>query len=117
MARITDYRTDPDMCELLVRGSRDTIMWMRSKGIRFLPIYGRQAYKVDGKFTFWGGLTVETMPSPPPVEDGALGDAGVLVLLGTAQSDRTLEELTPAAETVVSAPPVAGDETTGTTTG
>ena len=64
-----------------------------------------------------GGLTVETMPSPPPVEDGALGDAGVLVLLGTAQSDRTLEELTPAAETVVSAPPVAGDETTGTTTG
>jgi len=63
-----------------------------------------------------GGLTVETVPSPPPVEGGTLGDAGVLVLLGTAQSDRTLEELTPAAESVVTAPPVAGD-TTDTTTG
>ena len=64
-----------------------------------------------------GGLTVEPVPSPPPVEGGDLGVAGVLVLLGTAQSDRTLEELTPAAESVVTAPPVAGDETTGTTTG
>ncbi len=65
MARLTDYRTDPDMCELLVRGSRETILWMQSKGIRFLPIYGRQAYKVDGKFTFWGGLTVETAGGGP----------------------------------------------------
>jgi tricarballylate dehydrogenase len=65
MARMTDYRTDPDMCELLVRGSRETILWMCSKGIRFLPIYGRQAYKVDGKFTFWGGLTVETAGGGP----------------------------------------------------
>lgn len=67
-----------------------------------------------------GGLTVETVPSPPPVEGGELGDASVLVLLGTAQSDRTLEELTPATEPVVTAPPVAGGDTTdttGTTTG
>ena len=63
-----------------------------------------------------GGLTVETVPSPPPVEGGELGDASVLVLLGTAQSDRTLEELTPAADPVVTAPPVAGGDTTDTTT-
>lgn len=64
-----------------------------------------------------GDLTVETVPSPPPVEGETLGDAGVLVLLGTAQSDRTLEELTPATESVVTAPPVAGGDTTDTTTG
>ena len=64
-----------------------------------------------------GDLEVETVPSPPPVEGGELGDASVLVLLGTAQSDRTLEELTPATDTVVTAPPVAGGDTTGTTTG
>ena len=32
---------------------------MRDKGVRFIPIYGRQAFKIDGKFKFWGGLTVE----------------------------------------------------------
>jgi len=59
MARVTQYRCDPDLTELLVRRSRETLLWMRGKGIRFVPIYGRQAFKVDGKFKFWGGLTVE----------------------------------------------------------
>jgi hypothetical protein len=61
-----------------------------------------------------GGLDVETVPSPPPVEGGDLGDAGVVVMLGTAQSDRTLGELTP--DTAVAPPPVAGGDTTGDTT-
>ncbi len=65
MGRVTEYRTDPDLCELLVNRSRETMMWMRSKGIRFAPIYGRQAFKVDGRFKFWGGLTVETYGGGP----------------------------------------------------
>ena len=65
MGRVTEYRTDPDLCELLVRRSRDTIRWMRDKGVRFQPIYGRQAFKVDGKFKFWGGLTVEAWGGGP----------------------------------------------------
>jgi tricarballylate dehydrogenase len=65
MGRVTEYRTDPDMCELLVRRSRDTILWMRGQGIRFQPIWGRQAFKVDGKFKFWGGLTVEAWGGGP----------------------------------------------------
>lgn len=61
-----------------------------------------------------GGLTVEAVPSPPPVEGGDLGDASVVVMLGTAQADRTLDELAP--ETAVAPPPVAGGDTgTGTT--
>ncbi|MCL4799300.1 MAG: FAD-dependent tricarballylate dehydrogenase TcuA [Burkholderiales bacterium] len=59
MARVTQYRCDPDLTEILVRRSRETLLWMRDKGIRFVPIYGRQAFKVDGRFKFWGGLTVE----------------------------------------------------------
>lgn len=59
MFRVTRYRTDPALCERIVWSSRDTLHWMRSKGIRFMPIYGRQAFKVDGRFTFWGGLTLE----------------------------------------------------------
>ena len=60
MGRITDYRTDPDMAHTLVSQSRSTVLWMASHGVRFAPIWGRQAFKVDGRFKFWGGLTVET---------------------------------------------------------
>lgn len=60
LARVTEYRTDPDLADTLVRESMPTLKWMRQKGVRFVPIFGRQAFKVDGRFTFWGGLTVET---------------------------------------------------------
>jgi tricarballylate dehydrogenase len=60
MGRITQYRCDPDLTELLVTKSFETLAWMRTKGVRFVPIWGRQAFKVDGRFKFWGGLTVET---------------------------------------------------------
>ena len=53
------------MVELLVRRSFETLKWMRGKGIRFVPIYGRQAFKVDGKFKFWGGLTIEAWGGGP----------------------------------------------------
>src|SRR6516164_7370308 len=59
MARVTQHRADPDLVELMVTRSFDTFCWMRDKGVRFIPIYGRQAFKIDGKFKFWGGLTVE----------------------------------------------------------
>src|SRR5947207_6746289 len=65
MGRVTEYRTDPDLCELLVKKSKETMRWMRANGIRFAPIFGRQAFKVGGKFKFWGGLTVETWGGGP----------------------------------------------------
>ncbi len=69
MFRVTQYRTDPDLCETLVRNSFDTIQWMQSNGVRFVPIYGRQAFKVDGRFKFWGGLTVESWGGGPGLVD------------------------------------------------
>ena len=65
MARVTHYRADPDLVETLVTQSLDTLMWMREKGVRFVPIYGRQAFKIDGRFVFWGGLTLETVGGGP----------------------------------------------------
>jgi len=65
MGRVTEYRTDPDLCELLVTRSKATMLWLRSKGVRFAPIWGRQAYKIDGRFKFWGGLTVEAWGGGP----------------------------------------------------
>ena len=37
MARVTEYRCDPDLTEILVKRSLDTVAWMRSKGVRFMP--------------------------------------------------------------------------------
>jgi len=65
MARVTQHRADPDLVELLVTKSFDTLNWMREKGVRFIPIYGRQAFKIEGKFKFWGGLTVESVGGGP----------------------------------------------------
>lgn len=65
LASTSQYRADPDLVEVLVRRSHDTLHWMTSKGVRFAPIYGRQAFEVDGKFTFWGGLTIEVVGGGP----------------------------------------------------
>ncbi len=69
MYRVTEYRTDPELCEILVTRSKETMLWMRDKGVRFMPIWGRQAYKIDGKFKFWGGLTVEAWGGGPGLVD------------------------------------------------
>src|SRR5438874_1439369 len=65
MARVTQHRADPDLVELLVTRSFETLDWMRRKGVRFIPIYGRQAFKIEDKFKFWGGLTVEAVGGGP----------------------------------------------------
>ena len=59
LARLSRYRVDTRLAELLTERSYDALRWMRDLGVRFIPIYGRQAVKVDGVFRFWGGLTIE----------------------------------------------------------
>src|SRR5690349_24432740 len=56
IGRLTEYRCDPDLSEILITKSFETGVWMREKGVRFQLGLGRQAFKVDGKFKFWGGL-------------------------------------------------------------
>jgi len=69
LGRVTEYRCDPDLAEILVTRSMETMQWMRSHGVRFAPIYGRQAFNVDGRFTFWGGLTLESVGGGPGLVD------------------------------------------------
>src|SRR5437879_3950227 len=56
IGRLTEYRCAPDLSEILITRSFDTARWMREKGVRFQLGLGRQAFRVDGKFKFWGGL-------------------------------------------------------------
>ena len=60
LCELSGYRADPVLVEALVERSLPTLLWMRDHGVRFLPAYGRQSFKVDGRNVFWGGLTVET---------------------------------------------------------
>jgi len=71
-----------------------------------------------------GGLTVEAVPTPAPVEGGSLNGAGVVVLLGTDEADKTIAQLSAPTASVTPAPdPSAGTsdttpvDTTGDTTG
>jgi len=69
MARVTQNRTDPDLCELLVRGSQPAVAWMREQGVRFMPNFGRQAFNVEGRFKFWGGPVLAAWGGGPGLVD------------------------------------------------
>src|SRR6202521_2104304 len=56
MHRLTEYRCDPDLTDVLIGDSYAAALWLKKQGIRFQPALGRQAFKVGGKFKFWGGL-------------------------------------------------------------
>ena len=58
LGRITQYYIDPDLAETIVKESTGTVHWMRDRGIRFMPNYGRQAYNVNGRFKFFGGVVI-----------------------------------------------------------
>src|SRR5438034_5720571 len=70
LGRLTDYRSNPDMAELLITKSQETLLWMRGQGIRFAPMYSRQAFKHEGKFVFWGGLALEAWGGGPGLVEG-----------------------------------------------
>ena len=69
MGRVTNYRCDPELTDILIGRSFETLKWMRTKGVRFQPSYGRQAFKVNGKYKFWGGLAVEAWGGGPGLVD------------------------------------------------
>src|ERR1700728_4844269 len=56
MGRLTEYRCDPELTEVLIGNSYASALWLKKHGVKFQPALGRQAFKVDGKFRFWGGL-------------------------------------------------------------
>jgi tricarballylate dehydrogenase len=57
--RLTSYRTDPDLSELLVNRSLETMAWLRSKGARFILNHGRQSGIVNGRRVYFGNMPIE----------------------------------------------------------
>jgi len=59
--RVTEGLSDQDLADLLVRRSYDSLRWLHGQGMRFVPLWGRQSFKVGDKFRFWGGLILEAV--------------------------------------------------------
>jgi tricarballylate dehydrogenase len=86
LMRVTEDLADPDLAMLLVRESQPTVRWMRERGVRWIPMFGRQAYKVGGRFRFWGGLVLEAVGGGPgliEMEYAAAARTGVEVRFDT----------------------------------
>ena len=86
LCRLTSYRTDPELSERLIGESLDVMAWLRAKGARFVPNYGRQSALVDGKRKFFGRLPIEVSGGGAGLVqalDRAVGKAGIEVHYGT----------------------------------
>jgi tricarballylate dehydrogenase len=59
VARLTQYRVDPALMDVITGQSFATLRWMRELGVRFQLSTGRQAHKIGGRFQFWGNLPCE----------------------------------------------------------
>ena len=84
--RLTSFRTDPTLSEMLVTQSLDTMVWLRSKGVKFVPNFGRQSALVNGKRRFFGRLPIEASGGGAglvQVLDKAAGAAGIDVFYST----------------------------------
>ncbi|MBC6442515.1 MAG: FAD-dependent tricarballylate dehydrogenase TcuA [Rhodobacteraceae bacterium] len=42
----------------LVSESCDAVRWLAGHGVTYDPIYNRQSFEKDGRYVFWGGLTL-----------------------------------------------------------
>src|SRR5579864_8284934 len=61
LMKVTENNSDEELADILASRSRDTLRWMRGHKVRFIPMFGRQSYKVDGKHHFYGGVNIEAV--------------------------------------------------------
>lgn len=84
--RLTSFRTDPVLSEMLVTQSLDIMVWLRSKGVRFVPNFGRQSALVNGKRRFFGRMPIEASGGGAGLVqmlDKAVDAAGIRVFYST----------------------------------
>lgn len=87
MRVVTKYQCDEDLANLLVDNSRATMAWLRSHSIRFVPMFGRQSFLVDGKHHFYGGVNIEAVGGGAGLVEAEIARAeklGIEIRYGTA---------------------------------
>ncbi|ACA17239.1 fumarate reductase/succinate dehydrogenase flavoprotein domain protein [Methylobacterium sp. 4-46] len=81
--------------QTLIAESYDAVRWLASKGVKFEPIYARQSYEKDGRFVFWGGLTLATRDEGlglVQAERAAFKALGGEIRFGCAAEDLIVED-------------------------
>ena len=61
LMKVTHHQSDETMAWQLIDGSRQALVWLRSHGIRFIPMFGRQSFLIEGKHQFYGGVNIEAV--------------------------------------------------------
>ena len=61
LMKVTRHQANEDMAWRLIDNSRATMVWLRKHGIRFIPMFGRQSFLVEGKHHFYGGVNIEAV--------------------------------------------------------
>src|SRR5262245_34392769 len=61
LMRVTEHLSQEELAAILIGRSRETVVWMRGKGVRFIPMFGRQSYVVNGIHHFYGGVNIEAV--------------------------------------------------------
>jgi tricarballylate dehydrogenase len=61
MERVTEGRCDKELSAILVGDAGNSLHWLREKGFAFRFMPERQAFEIDGKLHYWGGLYVGTV--------------------------------------------------------
>ncbi|KAI0252168.1 FAD/NAD-P-binding domain-containing protein [Lactifluus subvellereus] len=61
IVRLSGGRSDAQLVRAVVAGSREAVGWLkRTVGVPFVLAFNRQAYEVDGRQKFWGGMALCT---------------------------------------------------------
>ena len=61
LMRVTEGESREELAQILIGNSRATMSWLKSHGVRFIPMFGRQSYILNGRHHFYGGVNIEAV--------------------------------------------------------
>jgi tricarballylate dehydrogenase len=87
LRRVTEGLAESALVDRLVEEAYPTVQWMRERlGLRWVLMYGRQAYRVGDTLRFWGGMITEAVGGGEGLSEAlfrAAEEQGVDVRYGT----------------------------------
>ena len=63
--RVTGFRSDPQLSEIMITKSLEAMVWLRSQGVRFVPNYRAASAVVAGRRRFFGRMPFEVSGGGP----------------------------------------------------
>ena len=61
LMKVTEGESREELAEILIGNSRDTLSWLKGHGVRFIPMFGRQSFILNGRHHFYGGVNIEAV--------------------------------------------------------